>query len=199
MTTKLRFAAATLAVLCLSAVAFADLRVPGQNNQRTRRPDPEKREMTIRPAYSMSIEASEEQQEAQLLIPASALRQLRAELEDEKPSFAASLGVGGLPPAHTAAAGVLLSLGLVFGGLWFARSGRSARARRTAVVVAVCALCAGAATTLTLANLAPPPRALDAGTLPAAVDGEALAGRVRVSVVKDGAGSEIKLIVPKTR
>lgn len=198
MTTKLRFAAATLAVLCLSAVAFADVRVPGQSNQRTRRPDPEKRELT-RSSYSMSIEAREDRQEAQLLIPASALRQLRAELEDETPSFAASFGVGGLPPAHTAAAGVLLSLGLVFGGLWFARSGRSLRVRRTAVVVAVCALCAGAATTLTLANLAPPLRTLDAGTLPAAVDGEPLAGRVRVLVVKDGSDGEIKLIVPKAR
>lgn len=200
MTPKLRFAAATLAVLCLSAVAFADIRVPGQDSGASRRRVvPEKRELTVRRAYPMSIEASEGQEEAQLLIPAAALRQLRAELEDEKPAFAASFGVGGLPPAHTAAAGVLLSLGLVFGGLWFARSGRSARARRAAVVIAMCALCAGAATTLTLANLAPPQRPLDAGTLPAAVDGEPLAGRVRVVVVKDGAGSEIKLVVPKAR
>lgn len=199
MTTKLRFAATTLAVLCLSAVAFADISVPGQNSGAARRRNhPEKRELT-RSSYPMSIEASENQREAQLLIPAAALRQLRAELEDETPSFAASLGVGGLPPAHTAAAGVLLSLGLVFGGLWFARSGRSARSRRAAVVIAVCALCAGAATTLTLANLAPPPRTLDAGTLPAAVNGEPLAGRVRVSVIRDGAGGEIKLIVPKER
>ncbi|HLM55516.1 MAG TPA: hypothetical protein VK422_05265, partial [Pyrinomonadaceae bacterium] len=165
MTPKLRVAAATLAVLCLSAVASADIRVPGQDSGASRRRvSPEKRELT-RSSYPMSIEASEDEQEARLLIPAAALRQLRAELEDEKPSFAASFGVSGLPPAQTAAAGVLLSLGLVFGGLWFARSGRSARARRTAVVVAVCALCAGAATTLTLANLAPPQRPLDAGTL----------------------------------
>ncbi|HEV2861341.1 MAG TPA: hypothetical protein VGX48_10070 [Pyrinomonadaceae bacterium] len=196
MTPKLRFAAATLAVLCLSTVAFADVRLPDNRNNAGNRRDPKP---PVGRPYSMSIEADYDNREAELLIPASALRQLRAELEDETPSFAASLGVGGLPPAHTAAAGVLLSLGLVFGGLWFARSGRSARVRRTAVVIAVCALCAGAATTLTLANLAPPSMPLNAGTLPQAVDGDPRTGRVRVFVVRDDVSSEIKLIVPKPR
>ena len=196
MTPKLRFAAATLAVLCLSAVASADIRLPDQPDSSGNRRFPKP---TVGRPYSMSIQAGETEREARLLIPAEALKQLRAELEDEKPSLSASLGVGGLPPAHTAAAGVLLSLALVFGGLWFARTGRSARARRAAVVIAVCALCAGAATTLTLANLAPPPPALDAGTLPQAVDGEKLAGRVKVFVVKDDTSGEIRLIVPKAK
>ena len=196
MTPKLRLAAATLAVLCLSPVAFADIRLPDQPNSGGNRRLPKP---PVGRPYSMSIDAGETEREARLLIPAAALKQLRAELDEEKSSLAASLGVGGLPPAHTAAAGVLLSLALVFGGLWFARSGHSARARRTAAVIAVCALCAGAATTLTLANLAPPPRALDAGTLPQAVDGEKLSGRVKVFVVNDDTSGEIRLIVPKAR
>jgi hypothetical protein len=130
------------------------------------------------------------------------VRRLRAELEGETPSFAASLGLGGLPPAHTAAAGLLLSLALAFSGLWLARTGRGARARRVAAIVGVCALCAlsaGAAATLTRANIAPPSLPLDAGTLPQAVGGEALSGTVRVLLLKEGAGGGIRLVVPKAK
>lgn len=198
-TFKSRLAAGVLAALCLAINTSADIRLPdrpdGGGNRRTPKPASSR-------SYNMSIRSSDAQAEAQLLIPAEAVRQLRAELEGEAPSFAASLGLGGLPPAHTAAAGVLLSLALVTGGLWLARAGRGARARRAAAVVGVCALCAlsaGAAATLTLANIAPPSMPLDAGTLPRAVGGEALSGTVRVVLLKEGGGGEIRLVVPKAK
>gem|GEM_PF-379120 len=198
-TFKSRLAAATLAVLCLAVTTSADIRLPDQpnggGNRRVQRPASSR-------TFNMSIRSSDTQAEARLVIPAEAVRQLRAELEGEAPSFAASLGLGGLPPAHTAAAGLLLSLALVTGGLWLARAGRSARARRVAAVVGVCALCAlsaGAAATLTLANIAPPSLPLDAGTLPRAVGVEPLSGTVRVVLSKEGSGGDIMLVVPKAK
>ncbi|MGH9900558.1 MAG: hypothetical protein ACRD68_01825 [Pyrinomonadaceae bacterium] len=192
MSIKIRVAGAALAVLALATVALADIAAPNNNN-RGRRNDGARNANTSR----MVIEAGEGAREARLQIPRGMLKQLRAEIDQENPSNAASLGGGEVPPAHTIIAGVFLSLSIVFGGLWVVCSKRRSPAQRVAAAFAVCALCGCAATAVAFANALPPSLPRDPGTLPQAItNGAALTGTVRVEIVEGG--NEIKLIVPKS-
>lgn len=138
------------ATLCMSAYAFADIARPDRTPSRTPKP---KGVLT-----QMDIRLERDAQEARLIIPKSQLKQLRAELEamDDDGSTAA---VSGLSRTQTIVSGAFLSLALVFGGMWFARSGRaSSPLAKAAIVMAVVGTISLTAS-LVYANIGPPAEA----------------------------------------
>ena len=106
---------------------------------------------------TLSIRIDRTAKEARLIIPKSQLKQLRAELEqlDKNQPEAAAFAFS---KAETIAAGSLLSLAFVFGGVWFARKGRSGAASKALGIGAVM-LAGGAFATLVYANAGPPSEA----------------------------------------
>jgi len=141
-------------VLLASTAAFADIA----------RPDPTKTPK-IKPKKSiemnMSIHLNSDAKEATLRIPKSAVKQLRAALDDmdNDNNATAEVPAGSFSRTQTIVSGTFLSLALVFGGMWFVRSGKAAtKAGKTLVILAVIAG-VGSAATFIYANAGPPPEA----------------------------------------
>jgi len=137
-------------VLC-AAAAFADIA----------RPEPTKK---VKPARSisttMTILLKSDATEAKLIIPKSQIKQLRAELDqmDDDADNTAAV-TGDVSRTQTIVSGMFLSLALVFGGVWFARSGKAAtKTGKTLIALAVVALAASAGTYI-YANAGPPQEA----------------------------------------
>ncbi|MDQ1592085.1 MAG: hypothetical protein QOG71_2712 [Pyrinomonadaceae bacterium] len=188
---KLRLCCLALALFALAPVALADISAP----EPMPTPTPQKvRRAASLPAARMLIESRKDATEARLQIPQNVLRQLRAELEREDASVAAT-ATDWLRPTQTIVAGVFLSLSLAFAGLFVART-RSRGARQAAAVALFVFAASGALAFKTLANARPPePRLLDAGSLRRATTPDAeLNGVIRVEVVDDP--NVFKLIVP---
>ena len=100
---------------------------------------------------SLSIRIEKDATEARLIIPRSQIKQLRAELEqldDGRDNTAAITGT------QTIVSGGLLSLALVFGGMFFVRRGHSKPVVASAVILAC-----GSIVTLVYGNAGPPPEA----------------------------------------
>jgi hypothetical protein len=96
--------------------------------------------------------------EAKLIIPKAQLKQLRAELEglDDGSETTAALS---FTRAQTVVSGMFLSLAVVFGGVWLARSRKfDTRAGKILVIGAVLFL-SGTVATIVYANAGPPPEA----------------------------------------
>ncbi len=145
----------TVMLLLAPAAAFADIA----------RPEPAK---TPKSNSSKSIETGmtirldSEAKEARLIIPRSQIKQLRAELEqmdDDSDNTAAVTTPGSFSRTQTVLSGTFLSLALVFGGMWFVRSGKSTtRTGKGLVILAVVTGIVSAAT-LVYANAGPPQEA----------------------------------------
>ena len=107
---------------------------------------------------SLTINIDAKAKEARLIIPRSQLKQLRAELESldgedgTNPHVAATVG-----RVQTIVSGALLSLALIFGGLWFVRSGWKKNSK--AVVATAVLLTGGSIATIVYGNAGPPPEA----------------------------------------
>lgn len=109
----------------------------------------------------MSIRLDRDAKEARLIIPRSQLKQLRAELEqmDDDSDNTAEVATPGPSRTQTIVSGIFLSLALVFGGMWFVRSGRAAtRTGKALVILAVFTGLVSAATYI-YANAGPPAEA----------------------------------------
>lgn len=144
---KMMIAAVLIASTAL--LAFADI-APGP---RVKKPP------TV--ATDMDIRLDPLATEAKLIIPASQLRQLRAELEDldpENTAAAATTGTNTSLPTQTIVSGLLLSLAFVFGGLWLARNRHIAIRSKAMGAVALLAI-SGSAASYLYANAGPPPEA----------------------------------------
>lgn len=132
-----------------SVAAFADVRLPD-----TPKPTPAaKQNKTIDTDFRISIR--KDAKEARLLIPKSQLKQLRAELEqlDEDSNNTAFLSFS---RTQTIVSGLFLSLAMIFGGVWFARSRKTdLKANKTLVIGASLFLC-GAFAAVAFANVGPP-------------------------------------------
>lgn len=140
-------------LLLASLAAFADIARPDVTPKKT--PAPKKGVAVV---TTMSIRLDKEATEAKLVIPKSQLKQLRAQLDDldDSSDNTAALN-GGFSRTQTIVSGMFLSLALVFGGMWFVRSGKAAtNAGKTLIILAVIAG-AGSAATLIYANVGPPP------------------------------------------
>ena len=181
----------TTLVLLVSAAAFADIARP----EPTKTPKQGKGIDT-----TMVIQLKSDAKEAKLIIPKSQIKQLRAELEqldNESDNTAAVTTPNGFSRTQTIVSGMFLSLALVFGGMWFVRSGKAAtRTGKTLVILAVFAGL-GSAATFVYANAGPPREAQS-------INGKMFSqsihymnygfGKIRVET--KASGDSIDLIVP---
>ncbi|MBK7394328.1 MAG: hypothetical protein IPI64_13685 [Chloracidobacterium sp.] len=141
----------TTLMLLASVAAFADIA----------RPDPTK---TPKPAKgvntSMTIRLDRNATEVKLIIPKSQIKQLRAELEqldDDSDNTAAVTNPSSFSRTQTIVSGAFLSLALVFGGMWFVRSGKATTGAGKSLVILAVVAGIGSAATLVYANAGPPP------------------------------------------
>lgn len=138
---------------------------------------------------------------ATLSIPRDQLKNLRAQLdqlEDENDDTTASLG--SFSRTQAIVSGAFLSLGLVFGGLWFARSNKTASKAAKALLIAAIVGGIGSAATFVYANAGPPPglRTISSQLFDKKAFGywTSASGKVDV-VVSDAQVIELKVPAPK--
>lgn len=105
---------------------------------------------------NLTIRLEKDTKQARLIIPKSAVRELRAQLDEIDQDSADTTAVTSVTRIQTIMAGVFLSLAIVFGGVWFTRSQKIDA--KTAAVIAL-AMLSGAVATLVYANAGPPPEA----------------------------------------
>src|SRR5262245_16167185 len=74
---------------------------------------------------TLHVQFSNREKNARLIIPKSQLKQLRAQL-DELDDADPTVAVSGFSRTQTIVSGLFLSLAIIFGGVWFARSGKTA-------------------------------------------------------------------------
>ncbi len=145
----------TSMILLASAAAFADIARP--QPYKTPRPNSSKSIET-----GMTIRLDSEAKEARLIIPKSKIKELRAELEkldDDADNTAAVTTPGAFTRTQTIVSGSFLSLALIFGGMWFVRSGKSATKTGKGLVILAVVTGIVSAATLIYANAGPPQEA----------------------------------------
>jgi len=132
-------------VLLFCIVAFADMAPINK---------PAKTKKSI--DSNLTIRLEKDAKQARLVIPKSAIRNLRAQLDeiDQDGDATATASVTGVSRIQTIMAGSFLSLAIVFGGVWFTRSKKIGT--KTTAVIAL-AMLSGAVVTLVYANAGPPP------------------------------------------
>jgi hypothetical protein len=140
------------AVMLFSIVGSANL--PNPNNSK----NTSKKSIQT----TMMIHLKSDATEAKLIIPRSQIQQLRAQLEEldnSSENTAAVVSSGGITRTQTIVSGLFLSMAIVFGGIWFVRSGKNASKTVKIAAIAVLLLGTGSVATLVLANAGPPPEA----------------------------------------
>lgn len=110
----------------------------------------------------LNISLKRDAKEARLIIPKSAITQLRAQLDgmggaDDTAAAMTATGAGARLP--TIVGGLFLSLAIVFGGIWFARAGKLSPRTSSAIVLLVIFTAVGSAATFVYGNAGPPPEA----------------------------------------
>jgi hypothetical protein len=137
-------------IMLASSAVIADIPRPDKTPAKAPKPNG----ITTR----MDIRLDRDAPEARLIIPKSQLKQLRAEIErlDDAADNTAGVTSPGVSRTQTIVSGIFLSLAVVFGGMWFVRSGKAAT--RTGKGLVILAVVAGAASAATLiyANIGPP-------------------------------------------
>ena len=124
------------------------------------RPDNSKNQKSV--STTMMIHLKSDAKEAKLVIPRSQIQQLRAqldELDNGTDNTAAVVSNSGITRTQTIVSGLFLSMAIVFGGIWFVRSGRTASKTAKIAAIAVLLLGTGSIATLVFANAGPPPEA----------------------------------------
>jgi len=148
---------------------------------------------------TLMIHLKHDAKDAILVIPKNQIKQLRAQLDelDSEPDTAAVSSTAVVGRTRTIVSGAFLSLALVFGGIWFVRSGKAAtRTGKTLAIVTVLA-CVASAATYVFANAGPPP---EARSITGKMFSQAVhiygfgSGRIKVETATEG--DSIDLIVP---
>lgn len=137
-----------IVLMLFSIAAFADIRLPE----------------TPKPANNKSIETTlsvridRNAKEAKLIIPKNQLKQLRAELEslDDESGTSASFSFS---KTQTIISGMFMSLALVFGGVWLARSRKIDTKANKILVIGSALFLSSAVATIVYANAGPPAEA----------------------------------------
>lgn len=176
-----------LLLMCATAV-FADLAPPKKTKSKT----------SIDSILRISLE--KDAKEARLVIPRGHLQKLRAALDElgDGGEIAATTGRVGLSGTQTIVSGLFLSLAIVFGGLWFARSGRSAARSPVTLASVVVFLGLATAATIVYANAGPPP---EARSITGRMFSQSVhlykfgSGRIKLEVTNEDR-EDIELIVP---
>ena len=135
-----------VALMMFAAPAMADIARPNTT--------PKKPVKTNSLETRLDIRIRRDAKEAKLILSKAQLNQLRADLDaiDGGASDRASAGITGV---QTIAGGVFLSLAMVFGGIWFARSGKLSKSAAAGLI----AIATGALATMVYPNAGPPPEA----------------------------------------
>jgi hypothetical protein len=110
----------------------------------------------------LNITLKHDAREARLIIPKSLVTELRAQLDQtgNTNDTAAAITVGGNGiRLETIIGGIFLSMAIIFGGIWFARSGKFLPKTSSALVLFVIISAVGSAATFVYGNAGPPPEA----------------------------------------
>jgi hypothetical protein len=181
-------------IFVASAAVFADVRLPD-----TPKPadNPNK---TI--SSRMIIRLSPEATETKLIIPKNQVKQLRAALEELDNESGSELAVTdsgkSFSRSQTIVSGLFMSLAVVFGGVWFARSRKTDSKTSKKIVAGAVLFFIGSMATLVYANVGPPPalRTIDANLFDKKVFGgwKAASGNVKIEI--SNTATTVELIVP---
>lgn len=183
---------AALAVLVFVNFSYGDVARP-----ETPRPTPKaKAEQLLDTELYIRLDA--DAKDAKLLIPRSEVKQLRAALEqmDDGDDNTAAVTTNGISRVQTIVSGFFMSLALVFGGIWFARSGKLASKGTRAAVIGVAIAGIATAATFVYANAGPP---ADARSITGKMFSQALhyynfgSGHIKLGISND---DRVTLIVP---
>lgn len=138
------------ALFALLAInAFADIRLP----------DAPKKSKTV--DSQMTIKMSPNDKEARLIISKNQLKELRAQLDaiDNENPTAATFSSMNFTRMQTIVSGLFLSLALVFGGVWIARSKKFGAKTGKVIAASAILFLASAFAAAVFANVGPPPEA----------------------------------------
>jgi len=137
-------------ILVAAAAVFADIPRPDKSPKNGNKKSIE---------TNMIIRLDSNATEARLLIPKSELKQLRAQLDEMDDDSDNTAAVTSFGRTQTIVSGMFLSLAIVFGGIWFARSGKASTRTGKALVIGALVAGIGSAATFVYANAGPPPEA----------------------------------------
>jgi hypothetical protein len=138
---------------------------------------------------------------AKLKIPKGQIAQLRAQLDELDGggnNTAAVSGSPGFTRLQTIVSGAFLSLALVFGGLWFARSKKIDTKGARGLAIGAFLFLSGAVATVVLANAGPPDeaRSITGKMFTEAVHSyKSGSGEIKLMVNEEG-GDRVELVVP---
>lgn len=203
-----RFFFAAICLAVFAASAFAD--IPGPNKRprptpqstavNTKAPDPTpapgpKPEKVHEAQMTLSLSGWSDQ--PTLVLTKAMVDKINAAARDNGMETAGPAGaVGSFGSTQTIAAGVLLSLAMVFGGIWLARS--KGNVPKPALGILLLAIC-GATATLVIGNVPPPKRvALSSKIInDQALQNSIATGKVQIMIVDYDTKDDISLIIPK--
>lgn len=140
----------SMLILLGSVAVFSDV-AP----ERTPKPKPTPKTESVSTMLSISMDSNTKV--ATLSIPREQLKQLRAEIDQLDNGNDNTAAVTGISRTQTIVSGAFLSLALVFGGMWFVRSGKSATKSGKSLVILAMIGIVGSAATFVYANAGPPP------------------------------------------
>jgi hypothetical protein len=184
-------------LLVATVAMFADIARPGKQTKPVAKPglkvySNSTSDLTIR--FDSNIERPT------LRIPKTQLGYLRAQNENgesDENNTAAVTAPGGFSRTQTFVSGVFLSLAIVFGGMWFVRSGKAASKEGKALIALAVLTGIGSAATFVYADIAPPQPVNDITSKIFNQDamwrGEASSWNVRIESTN---GDKIELYVP---
>lgn len=136
-----------LMLFAFAPSAFADIALPKPTPTPVSKQTAKKKGVESR----MTIRVGEEGSDTTLYLPRSTYKQLRAEFDDDAEE--SNMAAAQTNTTNTIIGGSLMSLALIFGGVWFVRSGKSGG--KVAAGLLIFALF-GAGATVVFANMAPP-------------------------------------------
>jgi len=189
----------TILILTASLAAFADIARPDKSPNRVEKPKAAKQIDTV-----LQIRLDRDAKEARLLIPKKYAKELRAALNEMESGENSNAAVaentaGSFSRTQTIVSGLFLSLALVFGGMWFVRSGKAATKSGKALVIFAIVAGAGSAATYVYANAGPPPsaRSITGKIFSKSVNDYGYAsGKIKLQISDDADDIYPRLIVP---
>ncbi|MBC7797279.1 MAG: hypothetical protein H7Z37_10440 [Pyrinomonadaceae bacterium] len=187
-----KFILMTLLMLFVFAPsAFADIALPKPTPTPVSKQTAKKKGVESR----MTVRVGEEGSDTTLYLPRSTYKQLRAEFDEADESDMAAIQTNS---TNTIIGGSLMSLALIFGGVWFVRSGKFGG--KTAAGLLIFALF-GAGATVVFANMAPPSsRKISSDMFSSEVQRFGYAsGKIRIVVDNSQEAGNVTLVVSKDK
>lgn len=149
-----RIIALSLLIMLASVAAFSDIARP----EKTPKAKPTPKFRMTNTSMRMEISMQGNIAQTTLRIPKAQLKYLAGLDENNDDTDNAAAVTGGYSRTQTIVSGAFLSLALVFGGMWFVRSGKSATKTGKSLVILAVITAVGSAATLVYANVGPPPQ-----------------------------------------